>query len=45
MTAGVPDAFDLEGQIDLEGLKTLFALANCEGMDGISEVDADQVNA
>ena len=36
---GVPTAVDLESRV------TLFLLANCEGMEGNSEVDAAQVNA
>ena len=38
-SAGAPDAVEQESQINL------FVLENCEGMDGISEVDAAQVNA
>ena len=38
-SVSVPDAVDLESQI------TLLVLANCEGVESISEVDAAQVNA
>ena len=38
-SASPPDA------VDLESRTTLFVLTNCEGMEGISAVDAPQVGA